>query len=891
MKKITTGIMLIIMIGLAGAIRPNEITTDTVGEDLFLNSSGSWIQILQPANLSGDLNVSGDVCIWGGNCLSTVAAGGLGNFWNSTGNTSLNPAGQWIFVNGQVIFRINASTYLDFSNATGTQYFRIHPHSDSTFTVYDNHDFRIEGVGVGGTDIMLEMKNDGNLDLTNNITINSEVILPGTANCDTIDTNANGLISCGTDADTTYSDGNGISESSEVFSVAGNMGLSQDADGLSIDEAVVVNVTRCLLEGQVVVYDGAGDTYCAYNTTLGTDTTYSAGNGIAEAATVFSVAGNMGLSQDSDGLSIDEAVVINQTYWRLNTLNRSGTLNDAKWCTYASATGVISCNEDAPAGSGPSQPVIDTGNITTNLGAIPVSIFVTGYSNASIGINAPTLYQGNMAINTTISALDTDTTYTAGNGIAEASEIFSVAGNTALTQDADGLSVTADEITDTELAFNTGQHLTTTGTPEFATINTGQGAGEIYPYGTLTNTKYCIYDSGGSGTIICNSEGGGGAVGENSTLWYKTPNAITSNVSVSGGNVNVTGNLTVRDKLYVGSSANPATYNESGIYPQVLEYKIDGSAGFNFTLPDLPSCDSVDTDANGRFLCGADATTGGMSSSLEFGNDGTTVAMNTSFTSFTAQMGAGGSFNLTNASGDVALAFEVKPGNLDMRTPNRGSWYVGEEGIDATGSWYVRHAGRPEFIAYSLAATPLLSLQDANGKRARVAKYNLSDATYAGAAVFRSTSVASPMILEATGGVKVRNNGNTAYRNITADDFFDASPKSLEKELKDKNKKASDFRLYIDDGQLNISNSPESVFGTWKDKGYRKVKVGVDDEGEDILIDEYYDNGEKQQANIGEGMVWNSASITEIMDELCRYDGREFKDSTKLELSFCGGGL
>ena len=69
-----------------------------------------------------------------------------------------------------------------------------------------------------------------------------------------------------------------------------------------------------------------------------------------------------------------------------------------------------------------------------------------------------------------ISVVDTDTTYTAGNGLSVSSEVFSVAGNTALTQDADGLSVTADGIGDTQLAYNTGQHLTTTSNPQFNNI-------------------------------------------------------------------------------------------------------------------------------------------------------------------------------------------------------------------------------------------------------------------------------------------------------------------------------------------------------------------------------------------------------------------------------------
>jgi len=46
---------------------------------------------------------------------------------------------------------------------------------------------------------------------------------------------------------------------------------------------------------------------------------------------------------------------------------------------------------------------------------------------------------------------DSDTTYSAGSGISEASEVFTVAGNTCLDQDADGLGVTADCIDGAEL--------------------------------------------------------------------------------------------------------------------------------------------------------------------------------------------------------------------------------------------------------------------------------------------------------------------------------------------------------------------------------------------------------------------------------------------------------
>lgn len=69
----------------------------------------------------------------------------------------------------------------------------------------------------------------------------------------------------------------------------------------------------------------------------------------------------------------------------------------------------------------------------------------------------------------------TVTSIATGNGISggtiTTSGTLTVAGNTALTADADGLSVTADAIGDTQLAFNTGQHLTTTSDVKFDDIN------------------------------------------------------------------------------------------------------------------------------------------------------------------------------------------------------------------------------------------------------------------------------------------------------------------------------------------------------------------------------------------------------------------------------------
>jgi len=79
-----------------------------------------------------------------------------------------------------------------------------------------------------------------------------------------------------------------------------------------------------------------------------------------------------------------------------------------------------------------------------------------------------------------------------------------LSGGTAITYNAGAISVTADEITDTELAFNTGQHLTTTANPTFGglTLTTGltaatstigtnlsiDSSGNLTTSGTITST-------------------------------------------------------------------------------------------------------------------------------------------------------------------------------------------------------------------------------------------------------------------------------------------------------------------------------------------------------------------------------------------------------------------
>ena len=54
---------------------------------------------------------------------------------------------------------------------------------------------------------------------------------------------------------------------------------------------------------------------------------------------------------------------------------------------------------------------------------------------------------------------------------------MNVVGGTCITANADDIQVTDDSITDTQLAYNTGQHLTTSSSPGFVALTLSQSDG------------------------------------------------------------------------------------------------------------------------------------------------------------------------------------------------------------------------------------------------------------------------------------------------------------------------------------------------------------------------------------------------------------------------------
>ena len=199
-----------------------------------------------------------------------------------------------------------------------------------------------------------------------------------------------------TNTDTTYSAGNGISLSSTTFAVAAGAGLAQESGGLALSHLGIQSLSDPDADRILFWDDSAGATawltvgsnLSVSGTTItatDTNTTYSAGNGIALGGTTFTVAAGTGLAQESGGLALSHLGI--------------QSLSDPD------ADRILFWDDSAGA-----------------------SAWLTVGSNLSVS-------------GTTITATDTNTTYSAGNGISLSTTTFSVAAGTGLAQESGGLAL------------------------------------------------------------------------------------------------------------------------------------------------------------------------------------------------------------------------------------------------------------------------------------------------------------------------------------------------------------------------------------------------------------------------------------------------------------------
>jgi hypothetical protein len=136
------------------------------------------------------------------------------------------------------------------------------------------------------------------------------------------------------------------------------------------------------------------------------------------------------------------------------------------------------------------------------------------------------------------------------------------------------LSIVADSIGDTQLAFNTGQDLTSGSAVTFATVDTGQGANELYDMDqnvlttssvifndlTLTNTGLHVLDTDASHDLIFKP---GSNLTADRTLTITTGDSdrtltLSGNATISGTN---TGDVTLAGENYLSIAGQVITAN------------------------------------------------------------------------------------------------------------------------------------------------------------------------------------------------------------------------------------------------------------------------------------------------------------------------------------------
>lgn len=260
-----------------------------------------------------------------------------------------------------------------------------------------------------------------------------------------------------------------------------------------------------------------------------TNTTYSAGNGIALTGTAFSVAAGGGLTQDAGGLSHEDTSTVSDLTAASRTYVTALTFD-----TYGHVTGYTTGTET----------VVDTD--TTYTASTGLDLTGTVFSLSHLGIqdlvdpNADRILfwddsagatkwltlGTNLSITaTTINATDTNTTYSAGDGISLTGTTFSVDAGGGLTQDAGGLShedtSTATDLTASGRTYVTGLTFDTYGHV------TGYTTGTETVTDSDTNTTYDLAVGAGAANT--------------STITLTGSDATTDTVTLSGGtNVTIT---------------------------------------------------------------------------------------------------------------------------------------------------------------------------------------------------------------------------------------------------------------------------------------------------------------------------------------------------------------
>ena len=222
-----------------------------------------------------------------------------------------------------------------------------------------------------------------------------------------------------------------------------------------------------------------------------------------------------------DGTAINAVVSATDTL----TINNTGVTSNAggTGISVNSGTGAVTITN-----TGVTSNVAGTGiGVSSGTGAVTISNSGVLSNVGGTGISVNNSGVGNVTITN-----DGVTAITGGTAIDASASTGSVT-----------LSVTNDSIGDTQLEYNTGQHLTTGSAVTFATVNTGQGNNELYDMNqnVLTSSDVTFNDIIVAGDDIRSDPFTSGFTGSG----WKVDNTATAEFS----NLSVRGTLSVYELL------------------------------------------------------------------------------------------------------------------------------------------------------------------------------------------------------------------------------------------------------------------------------------------------------------------------------------------------------
>lgn len=215
--------------------------------------------------------------------------------------------------------------------------------------------------------------------------------------------------------------------------------------------------------GDITIREVSGTTQ-QYVKNHGKWNSIAGGDGTAQKTIV--VTGTSGVSSASTGAGgsdhsgLDNLSNDDHSQYVHNTIARTVSANHA-FTGVPTFTGIDINGGDIASGTVINKsPLVNfnTGDVT---GSLTLSLLAGGTGDLSIGANKVTDPMVN----------DNVATGLAGSGMTATSGVMNVIGGTSITANAGEIRVTDGSITDTQLAYDTGQHLTTGSTPSFSTLS------------------------------------------------------------------------------------------------------------------------------------------------------------------------------------------------------------------------------------------------------------------------------------------------------------------------------------------------------------------------------------------------------------------------------------